>query len=78
MKNRLSLCWFLSWLPSAILMIVLGIVPVKIDVILGFILIAGSCYFGYAIFHDGVRWCEKHEESLDRTTPEEESEDSEG
>jgi hypothetical protein len=78
MSNRLSLCWFLSWLPSAVLMVVLGIVPVKIDVILGFILISGSCYFGYAIFYDGVRWCEKYEESVDRSAQQEEPEDPQG
>lgn len=74
MSNRLQLCWFLSWLPSAVLMVVLGILPINVDVVLGFILISGTCYFGWAIFHDGVRWCERRNESLDQTKQKEEPE----
>lgn len=64
--------WFLSWLPSAMLMLVFGITPV-IDLVLVGILISGSCYFGYAIYSDGMTWIEsrENEKSLDNTEEEE-------
>lgn len=58
--------WFLSWFPSAVLILVFGIIP-AIDPILVGILISGSCYFGYAIYSDGMTWVERkeNEKSLD-------------
>jgi len=68
-----ELIWFLSWLPSAILMLVFGFIPVVIDPVFVCILISGSCYFGYAIYSDGMTWIEskENEKSLDGTEEEE-------
>jgi len=62
MNKWLGVCFFLGWLPSMAVMIVLGACP-PVPAAFAAILVGGAYYFGWAIMIGTLEWI--NEKSLD-------------